>query len=266
MMLGNRGQGYDGAATFSVTNNGVQMCIRTLALRALLVHCRAHVLQLCCISTARCLLSLKKVFATLMYVWKMFHYSPETFSALKKMQALVNHPQLKMIKPGNTRWMAHDRSVKAIRCSMRPLIDTFEHIHEDTVEPEALGMLRTMKTYKFVATLMMLMDVLPVLTCLSRALQAKAEDFTLVASQLTYVQHSLQQIKEHPNDQEYLSTDHDTVTDLAIGVVDLEAAREFQQECAAALPGRGQQANQLSFQRYLGPLDLLSASSIHRNA
>ena len=109
---------------------------------------------------------------------------------------------------------------------MRPLIDTLEHIHEDTGEPEALGMLTTMKTYNFVATLTMLSDVLPVLTCLSRALQAKTADFTLVASQLTYVQHSLQQIKECPNDQEYLSTVHDTVTDLAIGVVDLETARE----------------------------------------
>ena len=28
----------------------------------------------------------------------MFHYSPKKFSALKEMQALVNHPQLKMIK------------------------------------------------------------------------------------------------------------------------------------------------------------------------
>ena len=79
---------------------------------------------------------------------------------------------------------------------MRPLIDTLEHIHEDTGVPEALGMQRTMKTYNFVATLMMISDALPVLTCFSTALQAKTTDFTLVASQLTYVQHSLQQIKE----------------------------------------------------------------------
>ena len=221
-----RGQGYDGAATFSGTRNGVQMRICTLAPRALFVHCKAHVLQLCCVSAARCLPSLKKVFATLMSVWKIFHYSHKKLSALKEMQALINHPQLKMIKPSNTRWLAHDRSVKAIRCSMRPLIDTLEHIHEDTGEPEAIGMLRSMKTYNFVATLMMLSDVLPVLTCLSRALQAKTADFTLIASQLTYVQHSLQQIKERLNDQEYLSTVHDTVTDLAIGVVDLETARK----------------------------------------
>ena len=117
-----RGQGYDVAATFSGTKNGVQMRIRTLAPRALFVHCRAHVLQLYCVSAARCLPSLKKVFATLKSVWKMFHYSPKNFSALKEMQALVNHTQLKMIKPSDTRWLAHDRSVQAIRCSMRPLM------------------------------------------------------------------------------------------------------------------------------------------------
>ena len=104
---------------------------------------------------------------------------------LKKMCSTV-HKQCSWCQC-DTCWLAHDRSVKAIRCSMRPLIDTLEHIHEDTGEPEALGMLRTMKTYNFVATLMMLSDVLPVLTCLSRALQAKTADFTLVASQLTYV-------------------------------------------------------------------------------
>ena len=130
-----RGQGYDGAAAFSGTKNGVQMRICTLAPRALFVHCRAHVLQLCCVAAARCLPSLKKVIATLMSVWKMSHYAPKKFSALKEMPALVNHPQLKMIKPSDTCWLAHDRSVIAIRCSMRPLIDTLEHIHEDTGEP-----------------------------------------------------------------------------------------------------------------------------------
>ena len=108
------------------------MHIRTLASRALCVLCREHVLQLCCISAASCMPSLMKVFATLVSVWKMFHYSPIKFSALKEMSDLVKHPppsppQLKMIKPSDTRWLAHDRSIKAIRRSMTPLIDTFEH-------------------------------------------------------------------------------------------------------------------------------------------
>ena len=143
---------------------------------------------------------------------------------------------------------------------MRPLIDTLEHIHEDTGEPKALGMLRTMKTYNFVATLMMLSDVLPVLTCLSRALQAKTADFTLVASQLTYIQHSLQQIKERPNDQEYLSTVHDTVTDLAIGVVDLETAREYFNKNVLQ-PYLEEVSRQISC-RFKDTLSLLTAFSI----
>ena len=186
----------------------------------------------------------------------MFHYSPKKFSALKEGNADPRQPPpTQMTKPSDTRWLAHDRSVKAIRCSMRPLIDTLEHIHEDTGEPEALGMLRTMKTYNFVATLLMLSDVLPVLTCLSRALQAKTADFTLVVSQLTYVQHSLQQIKERPSDQEYLSTVYASHRPCNCSCRSGDSKRIFQQKCAAALPGRGQQANQLSFQRYLGPLD-----------
>ena len=125
-------------------------------------------------------------------------------------------------------------------------------------------MLRTMKTYNFVATLMMLSDVLPVLTCLSRALQAKTADFTLVASQLTYVHHSLQQIKERPNDQEYLSTVHDTVTDLAIGVVDLETAREnFNKNVLQ--PYLEEVSRQISC-RFKDTLGLLTVPSIHRNA
>ena len=132
---------------------------------------------------------------------------------------------------------------------MRPLIDTLEHIHKDTGEPEALGMLRTMKTYNFVATLMMLSDVLPVLTCLSRALQAKTADFTLVAAD-----------QGSPNDQKYLSTVHDTVTDLAIGVVDLETAREnFNKNVLQ--PYLEEVSRQISC-RFKDTLDLLTAFSI----
>ena len=40
--------------------------------------------------------------------------------------------------------------------------NTLEHILEESGEPEAHGILRTVKIYNLVATLMMLSDVLPV--------------------------------------------------------------------------------------------------------
>ena len=90
--------------------------------------------------------------------------------------------------------------------------------------------------------------------------KAKTADFTLVASQLTYVQHSLQQIKERPNDQEYLSTVHDRVTDLAIGVVDLETAREnFHKN---VLQSYLEEVSRQISCRFKDTLGLLTASSI----
>ena len=86
--------------------------------------------------------------------------------------------------------------------------------------------MKIMKTFNFVATIMMLSDVLPILTSLSKALRAKKSDFSLVASQLRYVQQSILQIKEHPHDQQFLSSLHETVMSLEIHEQDLEAARE----------------------------------------
>ena len=226
-MLGNWEDKDTRAATFSGTKNGVQMCIRTLAPGALFVHCRAHVLQLCCVSAARCLPSLKN--ATLMSVWKMFQLAG-TRQICKSNQVLHE---------------ATDRYTWATR-----ILESQKHL-------VCWGLWR----YNFVETLMMLSDVLPLLTCLSRALQAKTADLTIVASQLTYVQHSLQQIKEHPNDQEYLSTVHDTVTDLAIGVVDLETARENFNKNVLQQPYLDEVGRQISY-RFKGTLGLLTAFSI----
>ena len=128
----------------------------------------------------------------------------------------------------------------------------------------SLGMLTAMKTYNFVATLTMLSDVLPVLTCLSRALQAMTVDFTLVASQLAYVQHSIQ-IKVPM----IMSTFPQSMTQslaLLIDVVDLETAREnFNKNVLQ--PYLEEVSRQIScrFKDTLGLLTQLSTSSIHRN-
>ena len=95
---------------------------------------------------------------------------------------------------------------------------------------------------------------------LSGVLQAKTADSTLVASQLTYIQHSPQQIKECPNDQEYLSTLHDTVTDLAISVVDLETARENFN--INVLQHYLEEVSRLISCRFIDTLGLLTAFSI----
>ena len=49
-------------------------------------------------------------------------------------------PELKVIKPSDTRWSAHERCVKGVKASYAAIVAALENIHETLHEPEALGL------------------------------------------------------------------------------------------------------------------------------
>ena len=77
------GMGFDGAATFSGNNTGIQIRLNELSLHALFVHCHCHVLQLASVQAANATPGIKHVYTTLMTLWKFFHYSPKR-AAIKR--------------------------------------------------------------------------------------------------------------------------------------------------------------------------------------
>ena len=130
-----RGQGYDGASTMSGKKSGVQLRMRaTCSPKALYIHCRAHTLQLALVESSVSIPAVKSVIATMMTIWKTFHFSPKKAARLREIQAVLNHPTLKMIKPSDTRWAAYQRCVNAVQKSLKPLVETFEHLHLETGE------------------------------------------------------------------------------------------------------------------------------------
>ena len=50
-----------------------------------------------------------------MTLWKFFHYSPKRAESLKEIQKVLDLPELKIVKPSDTRWLAHERCVKAVK-------------------------------------------------------------------------------------------------------------------------------------------------------
>lgn len=66
------GQGYDGAATFSGVNTGVQRRIRVHAAHAIYIHCSCHRLQLASIQAAQPVEVVHKMFGTMQSLWKLF--------------------------------------------------------------------------------------------------------------------------------------------------------------------------------------------------
>ena len=176
------GMGFDGASTFSGNKTGVQTRIKKIAPHVLFVHCHCHLLQLACVQAANSTNGIKHVYVTLTALWKFFHYSPKRAESLKMVQQVLDLPELKIAKPSDTRWLAHERCVKAVKASYGAIVTALNDIHENTHEPEALGLCKALTKRHTVAAMYMLDYILPQVAKLSRTLQTEKMDLSMISS------------------------------------------------------------------------------------
>ena len=101
------GMGCDGAATFSGKRSGVQARIKRHSPHALFVHYYCHKLQLACVQAANATSGIEHVYVTLTTLWKFFHYSPKCAESRKEVQKVLDLLELKIVKPSDTCWFAH---------------------------------------------------------------------------------------------------------------------------------------------------------------
>ena len=66
-----------------------------------------------------------------MRLWKFFHYSPKCAQFLKEVQKVLNLPELKVIKPSDTRWLSHERCVKAVKMSYSAIVLALDGIYNE---------------------------------------------------------------------------------------------------------------------------------------
>ena len=174
------GMGFDGAATFSGKHNGVQSLLKKDSPHALFVHCHCHLLQFACVQAANATSGIKHVYVTLTTLWKFFHYSSKRAECLKVVQRVLDLPELKIVKLSDTRWLAHERCVKAVKASYSAIVNALNKIYEQTHEPEALGISRALCKPSTVAAMYLLNYALPQVAKLSRALQAERIDLAAI--------------------------------------------------------------------------------------
>ena len=176
------GLGFDGAATFSGKKTGVQSRIRKYAPHAIFVHCHCHMLQLACVQAANSTPGIKHVYTTLTTLWKYFHYSPKRAESLKEIQEILEMPEMKVLKPSETRWLSHERCVKAVKGNYNALILTLDNNYQNFHEPEALGLQKALSKFSTVAAVYLLDNMLPIAAKLSRTLQSKQLDLSVIYS------------------------------------------------------------------------------------
>lgn len=176
------GLGFDGASTFSGHRTGVQARIKKHSPHALFVHCHCHLLQLACVQAANKTPGIAHVYKTLITLWKFFHNSPKRAECLKEVQTVLELPEMKVIKPSDTRWLAHERCVKAVKASYSAIVITIGNIYETSHEPEALGIHGALCKLSTIAAIYLLDFTLPQVAKLNKALQAEQLDLSLIFS------------------------------------------------------------------------------------
>ena len=143
--------GFDGAATISGKKTGVQARLKKHAPHAVLVHC--HLQQLVCVQAANSTTRIKHVYTTLTTLWKYFHYSPERAESLKEIQHVLNLPEMKVIKPSDPRWLAHEWCVKAVKVGYAALVVTLDINYQNFRAPEALGVYKALSKFTTIAVI-----------------------------------------------------------------------------------------------------------------
>ena len=176
------GTGFEGASTFSGSKTGVQTRLKKHAPHAIFVQCHCHLLQLARVQAANSTDGIKHVFTTLITLWKYFHYSPKRAESLKDIQHVLDLPEMKIIKPSDTRWLAHERCIKSVKASYATLVTTLESNYENFHEPEALGINKVLCKFSMIAALFLLDYTLTNAAKLSKALQVKHLDLILIST------------------------------------------------------------------------------------
>ena len=95
---------------------------------------------------------------------------------------MLNIPELKLTKPSDTHWLAHEWCVKAVKENYIAIVIALNNIYEETHQPEALAISTALSSKATVSAVYLLDYVLPQAAKLSKTLQPEKIDLTVISS------------------------------------------------------------------------------------
>ena len=96
--------------------------------------------------------------------------------------------EFKIVKPTDTRWLAHGRCVKVVKENYCAVVIALNNIYEETHEPEALGISKALSK-KSTVSAMFLLDY--VLLQVIKLLQTEKLDITIISSLVEVTLHTI---------------------------------------------------------------------------
>ncbi|XP_050302779.1 zinc finger MYM-type protein 1-like [Anthonomus grandis grandis] len=122
------GQGYDGASNMSGKFNGVQKCIRQRCLKAIYIHCAAHLLNLA-ISKACEVQQIRNCLGVIEKLYTFFNTPRRKNVVLSKIKESNEHPSAKTLKRlCATRWISKYEAVQDFMELHKYVVESLEDI------------------------------------------------------------------------------------------------------------------------------------------
>jgi len=100
-------------------------------------------------------------------------------------------PEFKIVKPSDTRWLAHECCVKVVKENYCAIAIALNNIYEETHEPEALEISKALSKKPTISAMFLLDYVLPQIAKLSKTLQTEKLDATAISSLVKATLHSI---------------------------------------------------------------------------
>ena len=117
-------------------------------------------------------------FGTMTSIWKLFYYSSQKAEALKGIQAVLGFPELRIVKPSDTRWLSQERFAKTICKELPPLLPTLSQLYRSSGDAEAYSIYSPLASVNGVSSSYLPPEVLSALALLNLFMQKKIADFS----------------------------------------------------------------------------------------
>lgn len=191
---------FDGAAVFSGIHNGVAARFRAaFNLAILFIHCHAHALQLAIISSSENISDVSKSLSTLKSLINFINRSSVRLTLFENIQDIFSNQHLKLIQPGDTRWLSNSLAIRSLLRSYQSLLMTLEQIYNENNDDsaEALGHYNILSNNSTAFILHVLQPILDALAVLSKCIQTKEADFEQLQDFISSTMLRLDQLKDY---------------------------------------------------------------------
>ena len=101
-------------------------------------------------------------------------------AGLHAIQAVLDDPIIKLKQAKDVKWLSHEAAISSILRTIPSLIASLEREASERKEPAAVGLVKFVKTYYFIACCKLLSKILPHINRLSLLFQREDVDLSAI--------------------------------------------------------------------------------------